>query len=129
MNNNSKSSTEKINTIDDFSHGEWICFLLPNNKKCIGNIIEMMIAEKNDNMFFKTFKIVNYIDEEGMSGSIKVEDIKKNQRVVGMDIGSFFDKKFSLKVENLTPKNNSRKIARDFIKQSNLKRLGKINKN
>lgn len=129
MNNNSKTNKEKINTIDDFSHGEWICFLLPNNKKCVGNIIEMMIRSKDDKMFFESFKIINYIDEDGMSGSVKVTDIKTNQRVIGMDINSFFENKFSLKIENITNKNESRKIARNYVKQSNLKRLGKIHKN
>lgn len=129
MNNNSKTNKEKINTIGDYSHGEWICFLLPNNKKCVGNIIEIMIPSKENNSFFDSFKIVNYIDEEGMSGSVKVSEIKPNQRVIGLDINAFFNSKFSLKVENIQIKNESRKIARSFLKQSSLKRLGKIHKN
>ena len=129
MNNNSKISQEKINKIDDFSNGEWICFLLATNKKCVGIIVEMLIPSKSDDNMFDAFKIVNYIDEDGMSGSIKVSDIKKTQRVIGVDINSFFEKKFTLKIEGIAMKNNSRKIARDFMKQSNLKKFGKINKN
>lgn len=128
MNNKINLKKENFHTINDFSHGDWICFLLPNNNKCIGNIIEILIPSNEDNLFFDSIKTINYIDENGMHGSIKVKDLNKNQQVIGMNIQDFFDKKFSIKIEE-NIKNSSRKIAKDFLNKTNLKRTGNINKN
>lgn len=127
-NTNSKKVVEKSYTIEDFSHGDWVCFLLSNNKKCTGIIIEMMIPQKDNNMFFDSIKVINYIDEDGLHGSIREKELKRNQRVYCINMKQFFERKFTVSIEE-NNKNESRLIARNLIKQSNLKRTGNIHKN
>lgn len=127
MKNNTKN-LEKINTIEDFTHGDWICFLLSSNKKCIGTILEILIPDKQNDNFFESKKIINYIDEDGMSGSIEFNKINKNQMVIGINILAFFNKKFTLKTE-LNNNIQTRKIAKEFVRKSNFKNMGKIDRN
>lgn len=128
--NSNNNPSEKIHTFNDFSYGDWICFLLPNNKKCVGIINEMIIPDKSNNFYpsFQSIEVINYIDEDGLSGSIKASELNKNQRIIGVDINSFFTKKFTLKNEIIN-KNESRKISKDFVSKTKLKRTGHINQN
>lgn len=125
---NNTEKMEKIHTIDDFSHGDWICFLLESNKKCVGTILEILIPDKENNSFFVSKKIINYIDEDGMLGSMEYDKVNKQKMIIGIDILSFFNKKFTLKIE-LNNNIQTRKIARDFTRKLNLKNIGKINRN
>jgi hypothetical protein len=125
MQKRNNTETEKFYQITDFSNGDWICFLLPNNKKCIGLIVEMLIPDKTNDIYSKPVKVINYLDEDGLSGSIKTTDLNKNQRIVGIDMNPFFNKKFSLKTENHNPI-QTKTIAKHFVKMSKQKRAGKI---
>lgn len=125
---NNTEKFEKINTIEDFTHGDWICFLLPSNKKCVGTILEILIPDKQNNNFFESKKIINYIDEDGMSGSIEFNKINNNQMVIGINILAFFNKKFTLKNE-LNNNIQTRKIAKEFVRKSNFKHIGKVDRN
>lgn len=124
-----KIHTEKIYNIDDYSDGDWICFLLPTNKKCVGIIVEMLIPDKTNDSYFQSIKTVNYIDEDGLHGSIRIADIKTNQRIIGVNMLNFFEQKFSPKTEATNKTFVSRKIAREYVRKANTKKHRNINNN
>ena len=85
----------------------------------------MLIPDKTNDIYSKPVKVINYLDEDGLSGSIKTTDLNKNQRIIGIDMNPFFNKKFSLKTENHNPI-QTKTIAKHFVKMSKQKRAGKI---
>ena len=89
-----KQKNKKLFKIEQFSTGDWICFINSEDKKCIGIINELTIFNKNAETIldqYNSVEVINYIDEDGISGTIKVKDFPVNTLITGVNMMNLFN--------------------------------------
>lgn len=80
-----------IYNIDDVAEGNWIVFYLNTGKKCLGKIVNILYIDKEENICRD--EIINYIDEDGLNGSVRKDLINKEFSVKSLDMDAFFESK------------------------------------
>lgn len=89
-----EQKTKKLFTIDQFNIGDWVCFNNTDNSKCIGIINELTIVNKDSNNmadYYASILVINFIDDMGISGTIKVDDFPTEKLITGVNMTTLFN--------------------------------------